>query len=443
MDKLRILAMLLIGVTTVPLLGTPVAAAEEPLREDRLMIASPGELPVLITAPHGGTTGIAGVPVREVRQGERVTLRRDELTNRLAMHMADELERRLGKRPYLVVAEFSRKSLDANRPEATAYQHRAAAAHYQDYHGEISRFTEEIRKKWGHGLLLDLHAQWQRPEAIMRGTRDGHTVSGLLKRRGWEGLLGRESLLGSLRASGVDLFPPPGESEGRWTHIGSFTVVTHGRDGIDGLQLEIGSGLCDSENDVQQLARQLAVGIETHLKAEQQLPSVDGGDEDAALTALVGPKEDEPATSGSDDSEPAGSLNEAEQAFVDLLANCVLVGRFSIDGTNPGTANPERYAITKVTKTGGDNWIVEARITYGQVDIPVPVPVKVHWAGDTPVISLTDLKIPGLGEGFTTRVLFYKDRYAGSWYHGKVGGHMWGRIEQGERPSTDGTEPGP
>ncbi len=151
----------------------------------------------------------------------------------------------------------------------------------------------------------------------------------------------------------------------------------------------------------------------------------------------------EQANSDSDDSEPAKALNEAERAFVDLLTNSVLVGRFSIDGAEPGKANTERYAITKVTKTGGDNWIVEARITYGNVDIPVPVPVKVHWAGDTPVISLTGLKIPGLGEGFTTRVLFYEDRYAGSWYHGKVGGHMWGRIEKGDRKPPDGTEPAP
>ncbi len=139
--------------------------------------------------------------------------------------------------------------------------------------------------------------------------------------------------------------------------------------------------------------------------------------------------------------EPGEALNEAEQAFVNLLTNSVLVGRFSIDGANQGNTNPERYAITKVTKTGGDNWIVEARITYGNVDVPVPVPVKVHWAGDTPVISLTDLKIPGLGEGFTTRVLFYKDRYAGSWYHGQVGGHLWGRIEKGERPAPNKPEP--
>ena len=155
------------------------------------------------------------------------------------------------------------------------------------------------------------------------------------------------------------------------------------------------------------------------------------------LVALA--SEGQPKDAPDPDSEGNSALTEAEQAFVDLLTNSVLVGHYSIEGRSNGGANPERYEISRVTKVGGDNWIVQARITYGKIDIPVPVSVHVHWAGDTPVISLTDLKIAGLGEGFTTRVLFYKDRYAGSWYHGKAGGHMWGKIEKAQahprRPS--------
>lgn len=125
-----------------------------------------------------------------------------------------------------------------------------------------------------------------------------------------------------------------------------------------------------------------------------------------------------------------GGLNEAEQAFVDLLTKATMVGRFSIDGRET-PPKEERYEISQVQKLGGEKWLVTARIKYGQHDIDVPVAVQVHWAGDTPVLSVTDISIPGLGEGFTTRVLFYGDRYAGSWYHGKVGGHMWGKIEPG------------
>ncbi len=137
--------------------------------------------------------------------------------------------------------------------------------------------------------------------------------------------------------------------------------------------------------------------------------------------------------------KPKVELSKAEQQFVELLTKATMVGRFSIDGRNNRDPQPERYAIESVTKTGGDNWIVKARITYGKYDLAVPVPVQVLWAGDTPILQVTDLKIPLMGDGFTARVMFYKDRYAGSWYHGKVGGHMWGMIEQQaeEEPSAD------
>jgi hypothetical protein len=58
------------------------------------------------------------------------------------------------------------------------------------------------------------------------------------------------------------------------------------------------------------------------------------------------------------------------------------------------------------------------------------VPVEVRWAGDTPMIQVSDLSIPGLGDEFSARVLFYQGRYAGTWSHGKVGGTMFGRIEK-------------
>ena len=51
------------------------------------------------------------------------------------------------------------------------------------------------------------------------------------------------------------------------------------------------------------------------------------------------------------------------------------------------------------------------------------------WAGDTPMVSLTDLTVPMLGS-FTVRVIFYGDRYAGTWQHDAVGGHLFGVIEK-------------
>ena len=125
----------------------------------------------------------------------------------------------------------------------------------------------------------------------------------------------------------------------------------------------------------------------------------------------------------------AEALTAEEQAFATLLTGADLVGSFTVDGQT-GTPKQDRYSITKATKLKGNQWALFARIKYNEVDITVPVGVNVDWAGKTPVLSVTDLKIPGLGSEFGSCILFEGDRYAGTWHHGKVGGHMWGRIER-------------
>jgi hypothetical protein len=144
------------------------------------------------------------------------------------------------------------------------------------------------------------------------------------------------------------------------------------------------------------------------------------------------------ATAGSaqeDEPKLEPKLNEQEQKFAERMSGVALIGSFTVDGREGG-AKPERYEIESAKKLRDDYWVITARIQYGKNDVKVPVTVKVLWAGDTPMISLTDLTIPGLGT-FTSRVLFHDDRYAGTWQHDDVGGHLFGRIEKIEKRTTD------
>lgn len=119
-----------------------------------------------------------------------------------------------------------------------------------------------------------------------------------------------------------------------------------------------------------------------------------------------------------------------EKEFAEKMTATALVGKFTIDGKED-QAREERYEITKTEKADGDFWIITARIKYAKYDVNLPLKLQVLWAGDTPVITLTDLTIPGLGT-FTARVMVYGDRYVGTWQHGQVGGHMFGRLEKSE-----------
>jgi hypothetical protein len=76
-----------------------------------------------------------------------------------------------------------------------------------------------------------------------------------------------------------------------------------------------------------------------------------------------------------------------------------------------------------------DLWQFSARIKYGDKDVTLPIPIEVKWAGKTPVISLDNVTIPQLGT-FSSYVVIDGDKYAGTWTHGEVSGHMFGRIEK-------------
>lgn len=123
------------------------------------------------------------------------------------------------------------------------------------------------------------------------------------------------------------------------------------------------------------------------------------------------------------------SLSELERTFVDQMQGATLVGSFTIAGREDRAGHPDRYEINSVEKIGGDTWRFNTHMQYGKIDVTLPVVVTMLWTGDTPMVTMTDVEIPTLGT-FTARVFFYGDRYAGTWQHGQVGGHMYGMIQR-------------
>lgn len=123
----------------------------------------------------------------------------------------------------------------------------------------------------------------------------------------------------------------------------------------------------------------------------------------------------------------AGDAASLEKQFQEMMSGATLVGH-STSLRRESLSGEERYAIDKVSKIGGDTWLFQARMKLGTHEVPLPIPVTIKWAGDTPVITLTDMSIPGFGT-YTARVVLYRDQYAGTW-SGKtgVGGQMFGKI---------------
>jgi hypothetical protein len=128
-------------------------------------------------------------------------------------------------------------------------------------------------------------------------------------------------------------------------------------------------------------------------------------------------------------SAPSGEQARLEEGFAKAMTDVVLAGKFQIGDR----VVDDRYAVKKASKLVGDSWIIQAQ--WGKKDLTIPVPVTVKWAGDTPVITLTDAGIPGVGT-YTARVLIYRDHYAGYWANDKGhGGQMWGKLERPAAPA--------
>ena len=125
-------------------------------------------------------------------------------------------------------------------------------------------------------------------------------------------------------------------------------------------------------------------------------------------------------------------LTPLEKEFQDSMTAVVLEGQSTRDG-RPGVSD-DKYTIDKVAKNADGTWTFHARIQYGGKDVSLPLPLKIEWAGDTPVITVTDQSMMGLGT-YTARVLIYRGHYAGTWSGRNGGGKVFGHIVKQQKPA--------
>jgi hypothetical protein len=128
---------------------------------------------------------------------------------------------------------------------------------------------------------------------------------------------------------------------------------------------------------------------------------------------------------------------ELEAAFAKMLSGATLEGNFTNTSSDrdPNKLAREKYTLGEVKKLGGNIWLIPARIEYGEHDVTLPITVPIEWAGDTPVIVVDNVGLPGFGT-VSARVMFFADHYAGYWKHGRSGGHLFGVIRHEEQAAT-------
>jgi hypothetical protein len=116
-----------------------------------------GDLPIIITVPHGGYGVPDSIPDRTGGCHEH-----DYMTQELARELLLAFERRHGGRPHMVLNQLARVKLDMNRPEKDACEPcEAGIMAWRQFHAFVDRAKQQIseRTPGGMGLVVDLHGQ--------------------------------------------------------------------------------------------------------------------------------------------------------------------------------------------------------------------------------------------------------------------------------------------
>lgn len=261
--------------------STISAASDESkstLGADDLLIIRHGDLPIIISAPHGGNLPVPGVTPRKgdgLETGPAgFRTARDSGTEELALLVVEELDKRLEGSPTCVISRVHRKYVDFNRaPEIGVEQQQARVVH-DLYHQTLREAVAEIRRTHQFGLLIDIHGQGSSKSTVYRGTSNGLTTQGLQTRVGREAHKGEKSLNGLLTTRGWTMHPNPFDGKEQSGFTGGYIVRTYGShqpDGIDAVQLELGANYRSAVNR-QKYAEEMAEAIIEYAELYLKLP---------------------------------------------------------------------------------------------------------------------------------------------------------------------------
>jgi hypothetical protein len=228
--------------------------------EERLLVKRHrGTMPVILTCPHDGGERPANVPERTRAQTPAscdFEASRDLEAATITAAVAQRILEETALSPYVVLAKFHRRYVDANREARCAFTDLGAQPFYGEYHSHIDGYVREIlEQNDGRGFLFDIHGTRvidTDPADVYLGTADGRSLpssfdrNDLFKQHGLHGLLAAaRHLTGgpgvdpvfAYRVSPIDAATP----ETRQVS-GGFTVRYYGAR-ISSVQIEVANTL--------------------------------------------------------------------------------------------------------------------------------------------------------------------------------------------------------
>lgn len=132
----------------------------------------PGDLPIVISVPHGGITRPLDIPKRACEvsgQGKMVTTA-DRFTIATARAIRLAFKEKYGKTPFIVISNLARSQVDQNRRiELAACGNPLAEQAWKDFHNAIDTALAIAVEKFGYSLYIDLHGHGHKNQRLELG----------------------------------------------------------------------------------------------------------------------------------------------------------------------------------------------------------------------------------------------------------------------------------
>ena len=251
-----------------------------------------GNLPIILSAPHGGDWQPDSIPDRDC---VGCVFQIDAFTRVITWDLVDKIEELTGCFPHMVMNRLHRVKFDANRDIEDAADGNALVEEaWRGYHEFIDLSKDEINSSYGRGLFLDLHGHahtiqrielgyllsreaLQMSDAEINELQNEASISTLaannINRLSLAGLLRGEESFGSiLHNKGLPSVPSledpyPQDNEAYFT--GGFNTVRHGskelNGTIDAIQIEMNQDIRFDEDNRHILVDSLAQSILDYL----------------------------------------------------------------------------------------------------------------------------------------------------------------------------------
>lgn len=248
-----------------------------------------GDLPILLSAPHGGYLTPEEIPDRSWGVTDQ-----DRRTQELARAIGDSVYARTGGYAHIIICRLHRSKLDANREIVEAAQGNPHAQQaWYEYHNFIEGAKGTVAEDYDRGFYIDLHGHGHEMQRLELGyllrssdlelsdvqlehpdyvNKSSIRTLALEADSGFAALVrGPTSLGGLLEQRGYPSVPSPAHVHpgGQPYFSGGYNTARHGsRDGgpISGVQIEANwTGVRDSEDNREAFAGALAEALETYI----------------------------------------------------------------------------------------------------------------------------------------------------------------------------------